>query len=805
MIPPLSAETAQVENLNAGDFDPLGGSFLELLIFNNRRWILVLCVVLTSLFGWSALHLKVNASYIDMLPEHQQYIVNYEANRIAMRALGDSVRIVVENKNGDIYDPHYLAVLRQINDSVFLMPGVDRSFMKSLWMPVVRWTEITQQGATGGPVMPDNYNASPASINQLHENILQAGIVGSIVANDQRSSEIFVPLLDRDPTTGEPFNYGKFWQNLQAIVQPLNAGLISIHIVGFAAVMGNLIAGLHEVLSFFGVAAVIASLFIFAFTRCVRSTVAILTCSLIAIVWLLGIIQLLGYVLDPYSVLVPFLVFAIGLSHGAQKMNGIMQDIGRGTPSLVAARLTFRRLFVAGLTALIADAVGFAVLTVINIEAIRALAITASIGVSVLVFTNLVLLPIILSFVGVSRKAALRSLESEDPSASPGIFERLFQLLEHFSERRWAVAALSGTAALVVVGYVIGRNVQIGDLTAGAPELRVHSVYNRDNAYIMEHYSLSNDQFAIIVKSDASGLDTFPAVLQMDRLEQFMQTIPGVQTTVSAADFVRIYTAGTFEGNLKWATINRDNYVLGSAMNDVFVGNPELINNDNSAAPVIVYLDDHKATTLTAVATAAEAFAKANNTSSEQFLLAAGSAGIAAATNIVVSQADTYMPYLVYAAVIVLCFISFRNWRAVVVAIVPLMVTSILCRALMVILGIGVKVATLPVIALGVGIGVDYALYILSIQLAFQRRGDSPREAYRKALRFTGRIVALVGFTLAAGVSLWAFSPIKFQADMGILLTFMFLWNMVGALVLVPALSYFLLQTKWVIRREIAK
>ena len=805
MIPPLSAETAQVENLNAGDFDPLGGSFLELLIFNNRRWILVLCVVLTSLFGWSALHLKVNASYIDMLPEHQQYIVNYEANRIAMRALGDSVRIVVENKNGDIYDPHYLAVLRQINDSVFLMPGVDRSFMKSLWMPVVRWTEITQQGATGGPVMPDNYNASPASINQLHENILQAGIVGSIVANDQRSSEIFVPLLDRDPTTGEPFNYGKFWQNLQAIAQPLNAGLISIHIVGFAAVMGNLIAGLHEVLSFFGVAAVIASLFIFAFTRCVRSTVAILTCSLIAIVWLLGIIQLLGYVLDPYSVLVPFLVFAIGLSHGAQKMNGIMQDIGRGTPSLVAARLTFRRLFVAGLTALIADAVGFAVLTVINIEAIRALAITASIGVSVLVFTNLVLLPIILSFVGVSRKAALRSLESEDPSASPGIFERLFQLLEHFSERRWAVAALSGTAALVVVGYVIGRNVQIGDLTAGAPELRVHSVYNRDNAYIMEHYSLSNDQFAIIVKSDASGLDTFPAVLQMDRLEQFMQTIPGVQTTVSAADFVRIYTAGTFEGNLKWATINRDNYVLGSAMNDVFVGNPELINNDNSAAPVIVYLDDHKATTLTAVATAAEAFAKANNTSSEQFLLAAGSAGIAAATNIVVSQADTYMPYLVYAAVIVLCFISFRNWRAVVVAIVPLMVTSILCRALMVILGIGVKVATLPVIALGVGIGVDYALYILSIQLAFQRRGDSPREAYRKALRFTGRIVALVGFTLAAGVSLWAFSPIKFQADMGILLTFMFLWNMVGALVLVPALSYFLLQTKWVIRREIAK
>ncbi|MNH30995.1 MMPL family protein [compost metagenome] len=129
-----------------------------------------------------------------------------------------------------------------------------------------------------------------------------------------------------------------------------------------------------------------------------------------------------------------------------------------------------------------------------------------------------------------------------------------------------------------------------------------------------------------------------------------------------------------------------------------------------------------------------------------------------------------------------------------VVAVVPLVITSILCEALMVLLGMGVKVATLPVIALGVGIGVDYALYLLSIQLARQRAGASLAEAYSYALRFTGKVVALVGVTLAAGVITWAFSPIKFQADMGILLTFMFLWNMLGALVLIPALSHFLLR-----------
>ena len=154
------------------------------------------------------------------------------------------------------------------------------------------------------------------------------------------------------------------------------------------------------------------------------------------------------------------------------------------------------------------------------------------------------------------------------------------------------------------------------------------------------------------------------------------------------------------------------------------------------------------------------------------------------------------MLLLVYAAVIVLCFVTFRSWRAVVVAVVPLAITSILCEALMVALGIGVKVATLPVIALGVGIGVDYALYLLCVQLAQQRLGVPLRQAYKVALRFTGKVVALVGITLAAGVATWALSPIRFQADMGILLAFMFLWNMIGALVLIPALSHFLLPTR---------
>jgi predicted RND superfamily exporter protein len=346
---------------------------------------------------------------------------------------------------------------------------------------------------------------------------------------------------------------------------------------------------------------------------------------------------------------------------------------------------------------------------------------------------------------------------------------------------------------VTALGVVVSAHLKIGDLDAGASELRPDSRYNRDNAYITGKYALSSDQFAVIVKTRPEGCLEYATLVETDRLGWALQQIPGVQTTVSLPDAVRKITAGSYEGSNKWLAISPNQDVLNYAARTASTTNPDLFNTACSVMPVVAYLADHKAETLDRVVKAADQFAAEHNTPERQFLLAAGSAGIEAATNIVVKQANMTMLLYVYAAVSLLCFITFRSWRAVLVAVVPLAITSVLCEALMVTLGMGVKVATLPVIALGVGIGVDYALYLLGIQLTEQRAGASLREAYGHALRFTGKVVALVGVTLAAGVITWAWSPIKFQADMGILLTFMFVWNMLGALVLIPALSHFLL------------
>ena len=769
------------------NFDPSSGSWIERLLFNHRLAVLAACVLVTLLLGWQTTRLELNASFEKTIPQRHAYIQNYQAHKADLVGLGNAVRIAVAQPKGTIYDAAYLDALRKLSDEVFLIPGVNRVQMKSLWTPSTRWVGVTEDGLEGGPVIPDGYAGSAASLAKLEANIARSGEIGQLVARDAQSSVIFVPLLDKD-SEGRPLDYAQFATRLEELRAKYEQQGVRIHITGFAKIVGDLIDGVRAVLAFFAIAVLIATAFVFWFTRCGRSTALVVVASLTAVVWQLGMLPLLGYALDPYSILVPFLVFAIGMSHGAQKMNGIMQDVGRGMHKLVAARFTFRRLFLAGLTALLADAVGFAVLLVIDIQVIRELAVAASIGVAMLIFTNLILLPVLLSYTGVSAKAAERSLRAEAGDAGK---HRLWAFLDRFTQRRWATAALAGGGMLLAAGFVVSLQLKIGDLDPGAPELRADSRYNRDVAFVNQAYGASSDVLAVMVKTPESRCASYETLNKVDALEWELRQIDGVESTDTLALLNRRVLSGLNEGNPKWYDLvpNQD------MLNTVTAGAPRGLYNDAcSLLTLYAFLRDHKADTLLRVVDHVEGFAARNDTAEVKFLLAAGSAGIEAATNIVVRDAWRQMLFLVYGAVMALCFIAFRSWRAVVVAILPLVLTSILAEALMVALGMGVKVATLPVIALGVGIGVDYALYILSVTLAQLREGRSLSDAYYRALLFTGRVVTLTGVTLAIGVITWVASPIKFQADMGLLLAFMFLWNMLGALVLLPALAHFLLK-----------
>lgn len=774
------------------DFDKNSGNLAERILFNHRPAIVLLCLAITIILGFQATKLQLNASFEKMIPTYHPYVVNYFENKSELSGLGNSLRIAVEVGEGTIFNKSYLETLQKMNDEIYLLPGVDRPFMKSLWTSNTRWTGVTEEGLEGGTIISDSYDGSEKSLEVMRANVEHSNEIGQLVANNFKSSIIFVPLLDVNTQTGKPLDLRQFSEDLEKIRTKYQTNGIKIHITGFTKIVGDLIEGLQQVMLFFVVAILIASAFLFWYTHCWRSTMLVMVCSLIAVLWQFGLLATFHYELDPYSILVPFLVFAIGMSHGAQKMNGIMQDVGRGTHRVVAARYTFRRLFVAGMTALLCDAVGFLVLTLIKIKVIQDLAVIASIGVAVLIFTNLVLLPILLSYTGVSSKAAARSVKVE--SADREISKPwLWEFLDHFTQRRWASIAIVVSTALAVLGFIVSLNLQVGDLDPGAPELRPDSRYNRDNAFIVKNYSASADVLVVMVKTEPDMCTDYQTLSKVDALAWQLEQLPGVDSTNSLAALSKLVAAGYNEGNFKWFNLTPNRGSLGSVQE---TAPRELFNQNCSMLSLYVDLNDHKAETLTRVVNKVEEFSAKNNTPEVKFLLAAGSAGIESATNIVVKKAMHDMLFWVYGAVIILCYITFRSWRAVVVAVLPLVLTSILCEVLMVWLGMGVKVATLPVIALGVGIGVDYALYVLSVVLARMKAGADLSDAFHQALQFTGRVVILTGVTLAIAVATWIFSPIKFQADMGIILAFMFLWNMLGALVLLPSLAHFLLPNK---------
>lgn len=767
-------------------------SLLERLIFNNRPVVIGICLLVSIFLFWQATLIRPSTSFEKMIPLEHPFIQNMLEHRNDLANLGNTVRISVEAKDGDIFSKDYMETLRQIHDEVFYIPGVDRSALKSLWSPSVRWTEVTEEGFAGGEVIPQTYDGSPDSLEQLRNNVLKSGQVGRLVANNFKSSIVDVPLLESYPDPKDQgrqikLDYQAFSHQLEELIrdkfQAQNPN-VKIHIVGFAKKVGDLIDGLMMVALFFGIALVITWVLLYWFTWCIRSTIAVLITTLVAVVWQLGLMHAVGFGLDPYSMLVPFLIFAIGISHGVQKINGIALQSSEAENALTAARRTFRQLFLPGMIAILADAVGFITLLIIDIGVIRELAIGASIGVAVIVFTNLILLPVAISYVGISKKAIERS-KKDATREHP-----FWRLLSNFANPK--VAPVSVLVALVMFGGGLwySQNLKIGDLDQGAPELRPDSRYNQDNSFIISNYSTSSDVLVVMVKTPTEGCSVYKTMAPVDELMWKMENTPGVQSAISLVTVSKQMIKGMNEGNLKWESLSRNPDILNTSVSRA----EGLYNADCSLAPVLVFLNDHKAETLDRAVNAVKAFAAEHDQEGLEFLLAAGNAGIEAATNEVIKSAELTILILVYLCVAVMCMITFRSFAATLCIVLPLVLTSVLGNALMAFMGIGVKVATLPVVALGVGIGVDYGIYIYSRLESFLRAGLPLQEAYYQTLRSTGKAVLFTGLCLAIGVCTWIFSAIKFQADMGLMLTFMLLWNMFGALWLLPALARFLIK-----------
>ena len=776
-------------NQNPQNVEESKTPLIERLIFRFRAPLLIFLALASILLGFEAFHMKLEASFEKMIPTYHPFISNYLKHKDELKGLGNVIWISVENTEGNIFDPDYLETLQKITDDAFFIPGVERSGVKSLWMPIVRWKEVTEEGFDGGPVIPDTYNGSPESIALLKRNVMRSGEIGKLVANNFKSSMVVVPLQELNPKTGKKLDYLEFSHQLEKEIRDkYQNDKINIHIIGFAKLVGDLMEGASSMGLFFLITILLTTCLLYFYTRCIKATLMPVLCALLAVIWQAGILKLFGYGLDPYSMLVPFLVFAVGISHGVQMISGIKHQTMLGRNKFDAARYAFRLLYLSALCALVTDGVGFATLYVIKIGVLQDMAIGALVRFPVLILGMLICLPLLMSYFGVSKHSIELLYNEEEKHTHP-----LWSILSKLADRKRAAIILIVVAIAAGWGFHFRQGLKIGDLDRGAPELRANSRYNQDNAFIVDNYSTTSDLFVIMMETPPEGNSKYSILVDADNLQAHLEEQPGVQSTESIVNYMKLLDAAYNEGNFKWWTLPRSKVTLDSLAMQL---PPGVASQDGTLSPIFVYLDDHKAETLNRVVKTVEKFTDENPSKDGNFLMAAGPAGIEAATNIEIEKAQTTMLLLVYGVVIFLVFMTFRSIRATICIIIPLALTSLLCEVLMTWLGIGVKVATLPVISVGVGIGVDYGVYIYNRLTGYLEEGMDIVPAYFNTLKTTGKAVAFTGITLAMGVATWSFSPIKFQADMGILLTFMFLWNMIGAIILLPALGAFLIKVK---------
>lgn len=760
---------------------------LAAVIFRHRALILLFFLLATIGLGAAIARLRIDAGFDKMLPMQHPYMQTFAQYREAFGG-ANRVLVVVMARDGDIFTPEYFDTLRKATDAVFFLPGVDRSRVRSLFTPNVRYTEVVEEGIAGDNVVPADFQPTPEGLARVRQNILKAGIVGRLVANDFRGALISAELLEVDPATGKKLDYLEVARQLEETIrQPFSDARTSVHIIGFAQMIGDIAAGAKRVVLFFALTFLVTGALVFLYTRAHRVSALLLVCSLTAVVWQLGALTLFGYGIDPLGILVPFLIFAIAVSHGVQMITVVRAEIFAGATSLEAARNSFSRLLIPGGTALLTDLAGFVTILLIKVRVIQELAIAASLGVAAIILTNLLLLPILLSYVPFPddyRQRLERRIESMDR----------FWLRAALLAKPWpAVAVLLIATLLAGYGWWRSAEVRIGDLQRGVPELRPDSRYNLDIATITRHFSIGVDLLTVIAETPPDGCTDYNTMDTIDRFTWRLQNTPGVQSAVALPQVAKQLNAGWNEGNLKWQVLPRDRQTLVEAVQYIPTSSG-LLNDNCSVMPVMLFTTDHKAETIDQVIAATEKFAAEEKDGPVRFRLASGNVGVMAATNQVVAAAQFPILIYVFGAIIALCLLTFRSLRATVSIVLPLGLVSLLGYALMAHMGIGLKVSTLPVVAFGVGIGVDYGIYIYSRFQAFLDEGLTIYNAYHETVKITGSGVLFTGITLAFGTATWIFSPLQFQADMGLLLTLLFLLNMLAALIVLPALASWLLR-----------
>ncbi len=841
---------------------------IEPLVYARRKFTMAILLALTALFTWQASLIQRDAGFDKSIPLEHPFMKVLKQYQDDFGG-ANTVLIALIQKDGDIYNEKFLSKLKAVTDDVFFLPGVDRSRVSSLFTPDVRFTEVVEGGFAGGNVIPAEYQPTPEMFEIVRGNVGKGGHVGRFTTKNQRGAMIYAELLEVDPVTGEKLDYQKVATQLENDIRgKYQDAEISIHILGFAKVVGDVIDATLEVIGFFILTLIMTMILLWLYVGNFKLAALPLICSVTAVLWEFGLLKMVGFGLDPFAILVPFLILAVSVSHGVQYVNAWVGEISQNNRSSYDASLeTWRRLAIYGTMAIFTDVFGFAVIILIPIEIIREMAINACLGMAAIIITNKVMMPIWLTWVNIGDlKAFVAKQDRRD-----AIFDGLWRLIAKVTRPAASVTILVIFAVLFGWSLKAGEGLTVGDSQAGVPELRPNSRFNKDVEAVVTNFTLGTDILKVIAEADPEGCIYEEVMTQVDRFGWRMENTEGVTSTISLPWAAKKVNSAFAEASPKWKVLPRNRFTMVQAITPIPTSSG-LLNPDCSALPVFVFTSDHRASTISRIVNEVERFnagnaaeffevhkevdptycaqktearrdfgksvtalrrgsekmrkkglkdadieadsgiqaltaardaAKEKQVSFDKacpvnFAMASANVGVMAATNEEVHRLEKPILLYVYISIVFCVVLSFWGEKvaSVLSIMLPLGLVSFMAYAVMAMAGIGMKVATLPVVALAVGIGVDYGIYVYATFADALAAGFRYEEAYYRTMKMTGKAVVFTGVTLGFGVATWLWSDLQFQRDMGFMLVFMFTANMFGAILILPAIARFLLKER---------
>ncbi len=780
-------------------------SRLARFIIQARIFILILCFAVTAFFLWVLKDLTVQTKLGDFVPHQHAFLQVQKRLNETFGGL-NQVTIAIRVKNGDILNPETLAKVHRLTNKLYLTDGINSGRVLSLSCRRIKFTKPTADGFSVMKMMKTPPR-TPAEIAQLKYRIIHTPLVygsrrssyGPIVSKDFTST-----LIQADFESDVSSRY--IFQHLQQLIEEEKDPNHDIYISGRPILEGWFDYYLPSMLKVFLVTVLIMTILLYLAFRSKRGVLLPLISASISTVWGLGLLVLMGYHLNPGTILVPFLIMALAISHTVQFIKRYYERIARPRSSgYKAAQDTLQSLLVPASASLITDALGFLSLLIVPLTLIRSIALAAGSGVLSIFIITVTFVPAVLSYLPKPKKLEVE--REEKTTLLNRIMGGIANIVTH-KKGQWIV--LTFFFLLAVFGMIGALKLSVGDNEPGSSLLYAESPYNRAEKYINHKFTGSNPYYIFVEGKESDALISSEVLKEMVSLQNYLvHHIPDAGYALSIADYVKGLNFTMFGFDPRRLKIpDNDKTIAEYLFLYTCSGFPQdlqpVVDENMQFANIKIDLKNHCARTIqTTIKSTQEWIKKYHRSKKVNFLYAGGEIGMTAAVNEIIARILPENILQVSLMVFICASIAFGSMAAGLSLLIPLAVSVLFTFGVLGWMGVTLTVETLPVAALGIGLGVDYGIYVISrLRGEFILRRHMPlAEAIYRSLKTSGKAVFFTGMTVAVGVYAWAFSPIRLQARLGLVLGSILLLNVIGSLILLPCLIS-LFKPKFIFRRR---